>query len=150
MFIVNSGAFLVDLIHFRFVSFSGDGERCQAHQLCRISQLQDCVSALRWPLLLHLCGCERQQPLLPGGHPQLCRGSQRVFPQCLRAGSGVQLLQGLHGGGRDVLGRRDPRDQPDEGPEAADHVQLTGVADPNIFPGTQLRDLGLPFICFIL
>ena len=45
----------------------------------------------------------RRLTLLPSGHPQLCRGSQRILPQCLRARSGVQLLQG---GSAEVLGVR--------------------------------------------
>jgi len=42
-----------------------------------------------------------QLTLLRTGHPQLCGGSQRILPQCLRARSGVQLLQG---GSQEVLG----------------------------------------------
>lgn len=56
--------------------------------------------------------------MLPGGDPQLCRGAQRVLPQCVRTGPGVQLLQGVQRRGRDVSGGRDPGNVPDESIEA--------------------------------
>ena len=39
-----------------------------------VSQLQDCVSALCWPLLLFLRRPWRQQSILPWGNTQLCWG----------------------------------------------------------------------------
>ena len=36
--------------------------------------------------------------LLSSGHPQLCGGAERILSQRLRAGPGLQLLQGLKNG----------------------------------------------------
>ena len=41
-----------------------------------VPELQDHLPTLCWPLLLHLRGRQRQQPGLPGGHPQLCGGAR--------------------------------------------------------------------------
>lgn len=46
----------------------------------------------------------------------------------MRAGSGLQLLQGVQCGGRDVPGGRDPGDLADEGAQAAAHAKFAGVA----------------------
>lgn len=40
-----------------------------------VQELQDHLPALRWPVLLHLCGRDRQQPGIPRSHPQLCGGN---------------------------------------------------------------------------
>ena len=40
----------------------------------------------------------------------------------MRAGSGVQLLQGLHDRRRDVPGGGTARDEPNQGPQAATHA----------------------------
>lgn len=37
----------------------GDGTRCQAHQLCRVPELQDCLPEVCRAVLLHLRGRER-------------------------------------------------------------------------------------------
>lgn len=39
--------------------------------------------------------------------------------------------EGVHGGGRDVPGGRDPGDQSDQGPQAAAHAPVSGVRDPD-------------------
>lgn len=70
---------------------------------------------------------ERQQFVLLGGDTQFRRGSERVLSQRLRIRSGLQLLQGLHGGGRDVLGGRDKGDVADEGTQTIANVKLVGI-----------------------
>lgn len=52
-----------------------------------VPELQDHLPTLRRPLLLHLRGRQRQQPGLPGGHPQLCGGA--------RAGGRAALVPSL-------------------------------------------------------
>lgn len=106
----------------------GDRPRRETHQLRGVPELQDHLPEVRRPVLLHLRGRGRQQSVLPGGHTQLRRGAQRVLPQRVRTGPGVQLLQGVHRGGRDVLGRRDPGDEPDESFKTTAHAQLSGVS----------------------
>ena len=54
-------------------------------------------------------------------------GPQRILPQRVRIRSGVQLLQGLHHRGRDVLGRRTSRNKSNQSPEAAFDAQLARI-----------------------
>lgn len=46
----------------------------------------------------------------------------------------IPLHSGLHSRGRDVPGWRDPRDQPDEGAEAAADAAVAGVSAPALWP----------------
>ena len=47
----------------------------------------------------------------------------------MRAGSGLQLLQGLHDRRRDVPGGRAARDEPNKGPQATAHAELAGIIE---------------------
>lgn len=48
------------------------------------------------------------------------------------------MFEGLHGGGRDVPGRRDQGDQSDQGPEAAPHAPVSRVKKKRSFLRTYL------------
>lgn len=93
-----------------------------------VSQLQDHLPSLRRPILLYMRRRERQQSLLLGGDTQLRRGAQRILPQRLRTGPGVQLLQSVLGGRRDVLGRRDSRDVTNQSIEATADIEFVRVS----------------------
>lgn len=92
-----------------------------------VPELQDYISEVRGPVLLHMCGRERQQSVLPGGDSQFCRGAQRIFSQRVRTGPGLQLLQGVQRSRRDVLGRRDPRNVPDQSIKATSDPKRFGI-----------------------
>lgn len=66
--------------------------------------------------------------MLSGGNTQFCRGAKRILPQCVRVGLGVQLLQGVHRCGRNVLGRRDPRNFADQSTETTVDVKFVRVS----------------------
>lgn len=87
--------------------------------------------------------------MLPGGDTQLRRGAERILPQRVRAGLGVQLLQGLYGGGRNVPGRRNPGNVPNQSAETAADAQLArvGWADPTQTKKKTYRDYH--FVLFV-
>lgn len=65
--------------------------------------------------------------MLFGGDTQFRWGAERIFPQCVWIGSGVQLLQSVHGGRRDVLGRRDPGDIANQSSQTATDTKFPRV-----------------------
>lgn len=100
------------------------GQGRAAHEFRGLPRLQNRVPQIRRFVFLRMRGHRRQQSVLSGGHTQLCRGARQIFPQRLRAGSGVQLRQGVLGGERDVPGGRNSGNEPNERPETTAFVQL--------------------------
>ena len=93
-----------------------------------VSQFKNSLPTLRWPLLLHMCRREWQQSVLFRSNTQFCRSAQRIFPQCLRIGSGVQFLQSVYGSRWNVLGRWDPRNIPNQSIETIVNAQFIGIS----------------------
>lgn len=56
---------------------------------------------------------------------ECCKCAPNLFILSLSLG-----LSGLHGSRRDVSGRRDSRNESDEGPEAAAHAAVAGIETP--------------------
>ena len=58
---------------------ASDRQGRQTHKLRRVPQLQNHLPTVRRTLLLHMRRRLRQQPLLPGSHPQFRRGESTLF-----------------------------------------------------------------------